>query len=328
MDKDSQQEVKWHITISDKKHDLPYSKGLMASSIMATGLPPSRAYRIAKLIENSLVEAGRLSVSLDELRQFAYETLAHEEGPDFAQKYRRWQALGKLDKPMIILIGGTTGVGKSTIATAIAHRLGITHIVATDSLREVMRSILSTELMPTLERSSFNAWQALSLPLPPDADPVIVGFREQTVAVNVGIKAVVDRAIHEGLNLVLEGVHVVPGFLNDEMDDAFIIQLIIHVDQEDRHLSHFYIRELQTEGLRAFERYKANFENIRKLGDYILALAGENHVPVIMSQDLDSAVSEGLEIILNRILGPAGMKYAGQNVLQEAADAEILEGEH
>ncbi|MCL4499748.1 MAG: 2-phosphoglycerate kinase, partial [Chloroflexi bacterium] len=210
----------------------------------------------------------------------------------------------KLDKPMIILIGGTTGVGKSTIATSIAHRLGITHIVATDSLREVMRSILSEELMPSLSQSSFSAWQSLSLPLPPDADPVIIGFREQVVAVNVGIKAVVDRAVHEGLNLVLEGVHVVPGFFAWEFENAFVIQLIVHVDEYEKHLSHFYIRELQTEGLRAFERYRSNFENIRKLGDYILMLAQESDVPVVRSHDLDSAVSESLEIILDRVLGP------------------------
>ncbi|MCL5292129.1 MAG: 2-phosphoglycerate kinase [Actinobacteria bacterium] len=309
MKKPKQEGKKRQIIISEKKHDLPYSKGLMASSIMATGLPPSRAYRIAKLIEDAMVEAGKFSVSLDELRYFAYETIAEEEGLEFAQKYRRWQAMGKLDKPMIILIGGTTGVGKSTIATAIAHRLGITHIVATDSLREVMRSLLSTELMPTLGESSFSAWRAISLPLPPDADPVIVGFREQVAAVSVGIKAVVDRAVHEGLNAIIEGVHVVPGFLAVEaFENAFVVQIIVHVEDEDDHLSHFYIRELQTDGLRAFERYRANFVNIRKLGEYILDMAKDNGIPVVRGNNFDLAVTVSLEIILNRVLGPVEEK--------------------
>lgn len=306
MKRPSGGKAKNHIIISDKKHDLPYSKGLMASSLMATGLPPSRSYRIARLIEETLVEEDKLSVSLDELRACAYETLVSEEGLLFAQKYRRWQAMGKLDKPVIVLIGGTTGVGKSTIATAVAHRLGITHIVATDSLREVMRSVLSNELMPTLSQSSFSAWRALTLPLPPDADPVIIGFREQVAAISVGIKAVVNRSVHEGLNLVMEGVHLVPGFFTEAIENAFVIPVIIHVEEEDKHISHFYIRELQTEGRRAYERYKANFEDIRTIGEYILGLAERHSVPIIRSHDLDSAVSRTLEVVLDRVLGPVG----------------------
>lgn len=292
------------IIISEKRHDLPYSKGLMASSIMATGLPPSRAYRIAKRIEDELIEAGKFAITIEELKNFAYEMLASDEGIDYAEKYRRWRAVGRLEKPLIILIGGTTGVGKSTIAAAVAHRLGITHIVASDSLREVMRSLLSKELMPTLGESTFSAWRALASPPPPDADPVIVGFREQVAAVNVGIKAVVERAVSEGLNLVLEGAHVVPGYFAGKFENAFIVPLIIHVDDEERHLSHFYIRGLQTEGVRGFERYKANFQNIRKIGDYILSLAEEHEVPVVRTGDLDSAVAESLEIILNAVFGP------------------------
>ena len=47
-----------HIVISDEEHALPYSKGLMASSIMATGLPPARAFHVAERIEERLHERG------------------------------------------------------------------------------------------------------------------------------------------------------------------------------------------------------------------------------------------------------------------------------
>ena len=49
----------------------------------------------------------------------------------------------RLDVPVVILIGGATGVGKSTIATQLAARLGIVRVVATDAIREVMRAMLS-----------------------------------------------------------------------------------------------------------------------------------------------------------------------------------------
>ena len=70
--------------------------------------------------------------------------------------------------PLVILIGGATGVGKSTIATQLAHRLGIVRVVATDAaIREVMRAMLSAELMPALHVSSFQADRAAPRAAPP-----------------------------------------------------------------------------------------------------------------------------------------------------------------
>lgn len=42
------------ITLSDKKHGLPFSKGLLAQSLTATGLPPSKAFEIASAVQEDL----------------------------------------------------------------------------------------------------------------------------------------------------------------------------------------------------------------------------------------------------------------------------------
>lgn len=307
------------IVISDDEHGLPYSKGLMASALMATGLPPSRSYRIARVIQQQLIESGRFSIKIDELRELVYNVLLSHEGKDYADKYRRWQALLSVDRPIIVLIGGTTGVGKSTIASAVAHRLGITHIVATDSLREVMRAMLSKDLVPYLHESSFTAWKAVNQKI--EKDPLIAGFAEQVKVVSVGVRAVVDRAIKEGLNIVIEGIHVVPGFINSTVcEKAFVIPMVITVDDEDLHRSHFYIRELQTEGGRPYERYKENFESIRKIGEYINELARNYDVPVISSHNLDTTVILVLEEILNQVLGPPDYEDAGVLSARELDD--------
>lgn len=303
MKKKTDVHSKW-IVISGEKRGLPYSKGLMASSMMATGLSPARAYHVASLIEERLRERNSFVIDKDELRAMTHEALIEHAGKDYADRYLRWRALGKLDKPLIILIGGTTGVGKSTITSEIAHRLGITRIVSTDALREVMRAIFSEDLMPALYESSFNAWKKIRMPfLPSSVDPVTVGFREQTNAVAVGVKAVIERAIKEGLSMVLEGVHIVPGYIESDLfKDALLAQFVITVEDEDLHRSHFYIRELETEGFRPFEKYRANFESIRKIGAYIEQLACEKKVPIISSHSLDSTVNDVLEEITKQVL--------------------------
>ena len=292
------------IMISDKRHGLPFSKGLLAQSFMSTGLPPSRAYPVAAAVQEDLRSRNELTVSLDRLRALAAEYLERMEGPEYANRYLRLRKLSRMDRPLITLIGGTTGVGKSTIATEMAHRLGITRIISTDSIREVMRGIFTRDLMPAIHESAFNAWQGLRVPVPEGANPVIVGFREQTAVVTTGVKALIDRAVLEGDSLVIEGIHLVPGYLDPcSFANARVAQLVIGVDDEESHLSHFYIREVQTEGSRPLERYRENFASIRLLGDYIQGLAREHGIPVVMSHQLDRTVAQVLEHVVSIAVG-------------------------
>ena len=53
---------------------LPFSKGLMARALIATGVPATRAYELALRIEADLTARGRDSVELERLYQLATET--------------------------------------------------------------------------------------------------------------------------------------------------------------------------------------------------------------------------------------------------------------
>jgi 2-phosphoglycerate kinase len=170
-------------------------------------------------------------------------------GERYARNFMRWREVEALDVPLVVLIGGTTGVGKSTIATQLATRLGIVRVVATDAIREVMRALFSLELMPTLHASSFEAGSVMREP--PSRDAVVVGFREQTAAVAVGVQALVERAAMEGTHLIIEGAHVVPGFL--ELDAwrsrILAVPVIVTVEDEDVHRSHFAVRASEHAGV-------------------------------------------------------------------------------
>ncbi|MDD5748588.1 MAG: zeta toxin family protein [Actinomycetota bacterium] len=290
------------IIITDEEHHLPYSKGLMATSMMATGLPPEQAYNIASMIHEELSRQGKPEVTMEFVRKTAEMVLEREVGGRFVETYRKWQSLAKLEKPIIIFMGGATGVGKSTVATMLAGRLGITRQVSTDIIREVMRSILDKELVPALYDHSFSAFAALRIPLPETTDKVIVGFLEQAAMVWVGIRALVERAILERTNFIVEGAHLVPGIIDPKFfKDAYIVQFVLAVDDENLHRSHFEIRELETEGARPFIRYLKNFSNIRKIQEYILRLAQEEKVPVFPCYQIDATVGAILEYIINQV---------------------------
>ena len=290
-----------HVVVSDNANQLPYSKGLMASAIMATGLAPARAFGVAEVIEERLEESGAPSITREHLNDLALEVLRAEVGDRYAQSFAKWQMVQRLDIPLVILLGGATGVGKSTIATMLASRLGITRVIPTDAVREVMRSMFTAELFPTLHTSSFDAARVVRTPLPGSADPVVIGFREQTSAVSVGIDALIQRAIDEGTALILEGAHMVPGFLDYSRfkGKAVVVPLVVIVDDADVHRSHFMQRAREARN-RPSERYLDLFDNIRKMQRYVRSLAMKHGVAIVPSYNLDATLSQIIDLVVSQ----------------------------
>ena len=291
-----------HILISDREPGLPYSKGLMASRVMVTGLSPYRSYQVAERIEEVLEARGVPSLTTNELNKVAVRVLEEMAGDRYAKNFMTWQEVQGLDVPMVLLIGGATGVGKSTIATQLAARLGIVRLVATDAIREVMRGLFTQDLMPTLYTSSYNADEALREPPPRAADQVVVGFREQVNAVSVGIQALIRRAAEEGTSVIIEGAHIVPGFVDLEPwhDRVLAVPVIISVDDEDLHRGHFVVRGRDTPS-RPTDRYQKGFANIRKVQKYIKSQALSHGVPVIPNYSLDQAIGAVIDLVVERM---------------------------
>ncbi len=291
------------IVISDKKQGLPFSKGILASSISITGLDILTAHKIALEIQNYFLEKKKYSLSLDELRALAFRFIKDKVSLEYAERYLIWQSVGKLKKPIIILIGGATGVGKSTIATILANRLNINRVASTDAIREVMRASVSEKLIRPLRGSSYNAYKNLTLP-PSGVEPVILGFREQVLAVSVGIEAIIKRNILEKSDIVIEGAHVVPGYLNNIYEyssEAIIQQIVISVPDKEVHKEHFTKRTVETQGSRPMERYIKHLDKILIIQDYIEKLAKNENVRIIENYNLDDVVNEVLELIFQRV---------------------------
>jgi 2-phosphoglycerate kinase len=289
------------ITITDREPGFPYSKGLMAGQMMVTGLSPYRSYQVAERIEDTLLERGRGEVTTAELQELAVEVIEDMAGERYAKNFLRWQQVAELDVPMVVVIGGATGVGKSTIATQMAARLGIVRVVPTDAIREVMRALFSRELMPTLYTSSFDAASELREPPPRAADQTVVGFREQTAAVAVGVRGLLERSAIEGTSTIIEGAHVVPGFLDvaEFEDRVLMVPLVVVVEDEDAHRRNFVARSADSSA-RPMTRYLENFENIRRVQKYIKSQALSHNWPVVTSYGLDQTLTAVIDIVVEK----------------------------
>ena len=275
------------------EHGLPYSRGLMARALMAVGVVPERAYALARRVGDDLAARGSDVVELERLAVLAVESLGEVEGAEAMRQLRRYQELRELDVPLVILVGGATGTGKSTVASEIAYRLGITRVTSTDFVRETMRAFFSHEFMPSIHYSSFEAGEAF----PGADDPVVTGFLDQSRQVLVGVQASIERALREGWSIVLEGVHLVPGLLPALDGSALVTACVLRIGDETAHAQHFFTREVGAE--RPMAKYLDRFAEIRQLQELIVGRAEREGVAVIENEDAERATGAVADLVLS-----------------------------
>jgi 2-phosphoglycerate kinase len=277
---------------------LPYSKGLMARALIAAGVSAVRSYDLASRIDRELTETGRDSIELERCREVAQDVLGDDEGGAAIDRLLRFRDLQELDLPIILLVGGATGTGKSTVATEAAHRLGITRVTSTDFVRQTMRAFFSMDFMPSIHYSSFEADQALRVPEDAE-DPVVSGFLEQTRNVAVGVQASIDRALEEGWSMVLEGVHLVPGLVPQRpVQGALVVQCVLTIDDAEAHASHFWVRDVSSDGVRPVHKYLDRLPDIRRVQELIVRRADRAGVPVIENTNIEASIRTVMDLVL------------------------------
>ena len=281
--------------------EAPDSKGLMARALTAVGVGVEGAYELARLTESDLAQRGEVSVDLDRLRELAVEVLGEERGSRAVRQLRRFRDLQELDLPVILLVGGGTGTGKSTVATEVAYRLGITRVTSTDFVRQTMRAFFAKEFMPSIHYSSFEAGLGLSKAEEEESgDAALLGFLDQTRNVLTGVEAALQRALDEGWSMVLEGVHLVPGMITTELRGAVVVQCVLAIRDEEIHRTHFWIRDATSDGVRPVDRYIAGLPEIRMIQEYVLERAARADVPVIANESQNDAVSAVMNLVLEQ----------------------------
>ena len=287
--------------VDGKQYKEPFSKGILSRSLNVADLGTERAHKIASDIEADLIKKNITEISSFDL---ANEVLNHLKAidPNIAQKYRNWRSLRTSKKPLIILIGGASGVGTSSMAFELASRLRLKNLISTDMIREVMRKIISKDLSPVIHKSSFDAYESLRTPSI-RIDSVVEGFINHVDVVNVGIEAIIERSVKEGISTIIEGVHIVPGFVKEELiENNNIIIFTLTVDDEESHRQRFYSRCRQPWVKRSLERYMDYFPTIRKTQKFLVEQAKIHDARIINNVD----INETIDIMVSDILEKFG----------------------
>lgn len=200
-------------------------------------------------------------------------------------------------KPYVILIGSASGIGKSTIAAELAKKLNIKHLIESDFIRAVVRGIIGKEYAPALHSSSYDAYKSLRNKnrYTDYNDLVSAGFDEHASYVIPALEKIIQRAITDYDDIIIEGVHLVPGLINTEQfkEDANIYFFILSSDEES-HKERFVKRAVQIHrGGKQLDFFKEN----RIIHDHLLNEAEINNVNVIATESIDKTLDKILAII-------------------------------
>lgn len=153
----------------------------------------------------------------------------------------------------VILIGGTAGTGKSTLAQQLCSDLKLDHRIGTGFIREIVKTQHAPESCPELHRFTFRA------------EHPIENLRAQAERLKAAVLGCIRRARDEGTSLVIEGNHLLPELYRDADAEMFVI---LAAPEPGEHL-----RRLKGPSHLKRRTTAADFANVRRIDDYLRAEA-------------------------------------------------------
>lgn len=286
----------------------PFSRLEYQLGLETIGLESNEAVTFVGMLHKHLTDRHIEQITSRRLALLTYRYLRQspELGPAVADRWLVWRDFANSGRPLIFLVGGTAGCGKSTTATMLASRLDIVRTQSTDMLREVMRTMIPKQLMPVLHTSSFSAWTAL--PGQPEAlsdvpeSLLVHGYRSQADLLSVAIEAVIQRALRERVSLILEGVHIHPAFVETlkTETDAVVIPVMLGVLKRKQLQRRIRGRSTDVPQRRA-ERYLKHFDEIWRLQSYLLSEADRTNIPIVINSDKNKVFREIMRITIETL---------------------------
>ena len=210
---------------------------------------------------------------------------------------KRQYGVANMRKPYVILIGSASGIGKSTIASELAKQLNIKHLIESDFIRAVVRGIIGKEYAPALHSSSYDAYKNLRNRANFESyeDLVSAGFDEHASYVIPGLEKIIQRAITDYDDIIIEGVHLVPGLIDiEQFKDYAEIYFFVLSSDEESHKERFVKRAIQIHrGGKQLDFFTEN----RIIHNHLLHKAEINNVSIIKTESIDKSIEQILTII-------------------------------
>ncbi len=179
-------------------------------------------------------------------------------------------------------MGGVPGVGKTSIAGAVARKLGINIILSGDYLREFIRP-LRVENGKLLGTSVYDSWKRYG---DKNRENIIKGFEAQSGVMCMGIAAAVERAEKNGESVIIESLYMNQQ-IADVLRDNSALAAYLYISDPEVHAKRLGEREMFTHFKSAGSRLVAQLDVYRAIMDYSVELSKSNGVKLFDNIDYE-----------------------------------------
>jgi mevalonate-3-phosphate-5-kinase len=237
------------------------------------------------------------SVSLEEIEEKFGKRV--KERVETIKTYWEKAERKEVVEPLLIILGGMPGVGKTTTSAKIARTLGIDVVIGGDGFRSVLRALVNKEENPTFFVSVYKAWEVFG---EFSEENVIKGFEAQAKILNNAIeRLIVDRGIRDGESMTVDFLHFLPSlWYKETLEHPSVMPFLLYVKNEEKWKKFIRNRVKKSHLKGGWERLINALDSYKIMRDYQLRVAREYGIPTIATDEPD-AFEKILDIIVERI---------------------------
>ena len=188
----------------------------------------------------------------------------------------------------VILIGGTQGTNKTLIASRLAKKLNISHLISTEQIKEIVKSIISKDQLPSVYENVFNIKHTAN----EVSNDKIWGYLRQTIDLKPCIEALINSSSMFKDALIIEGIHLIPELFKIS-DDIKLYHFILYQPDE----------QLHSRLIHQNTKYQIeDYSKIRSFQDYLVGSVKNNNTYLINSSNIESATTDILSKLNRKTL--------------------------
>ncbi len=184
---------------------------------------------------------------------------------DNIKKYNRLWKEGRFTIPVVILIGGAAGTGKSTLASKLVEEISNVNLMGTPIIRTLLKLFVTHSKNPYLYKHTFDLYPGNRKNLK-SVKLLEKYYNQQSEPIMEVTEQFLNFLSSEKQNYIIEGSNILPKQYSNHRD-IILIEIYMEVSDEKIHRKMFsgptHNREISDN----------RFENLRLLHDYVIKQA-------------------------------------------------------